>query len=93
MLKDLDRENTSAEHLSIILNYNKTKLLDRKNAIKKYIDFNKKYPEYNEQKEVFTTLTHSSIQIEHASDEVIVNNLYSQLLWFSGSGYLKSYGI
>lgn len=91
--KDIDKEKIIEEHSSIICNYNKTGFLDRENAIEKYIAFNKKYYEYYSKKEVIITATNTSIKINDATNDVIIDNLKSQLLWLTGSDYLKRLGI
>ena len=84
LFKDIDKDKIISEHHSIIQNYNKTGFLDRENAINKYIDFNRKYPEYNSKKEIVATVTNSSIKIDFATNDVIVDNLKAQLSWLVG---------
>lgn len=91
--KDTDKEKTIAEHTLIILNYKKTGLLDRENAIAKFKDFNTKYPDYNISQTTVNIMKNTLIHIESATDDVIAGNLYSQLSWLVDSEYLKTLGI
>lgn len=84
LFKDIDKDKIIIEHHSIIQNYNKTGFLDRENAINKYIDFNRKYTEYNSKKEIVAAVTNSSIKIDFATNDVIIDNLKAQLSWLVG---------
>ena len=87
--KDIDKEITVAEHASIIQNYRKTRFLDRDNAIKKYTDFNKKYPDFHNLQKSAGIITNNFIKFEDATNDVIAENLHSQILWLVGADYLK----
>ena len=89
--KDNEKDKTIAEHATIIINYKKTSLLDRQYAIEKYKEFNRKYPDFNIQQTNANLITNNIIRIDDASNDVIVGNLYSQLLWLAGLDYLKAF--
>ena len=92
-LNAIDNQKTIAEHTAIILTYQNTGILDKENAIKKYKDFNLMHQDYYAAMKIETCLTNTSINIEDAPSNVIINNLSAQLLWLAGEKYLKTMGI
>ena len=89
-LNAIDTQKTIAEHTAIILNYKNTGFLDKVNAIKKYKDFNIIHPDYYATISSASLVSSQLINIEDASTEVIIRNIYSQLLWLTGEEYLKT---
>ena len=69
---------TIKEHITNIFNYKNYDVLDRDDAIEKYKKFNREHPNYNKWK---CTICGTLIPFEQASNEIIVNNIYSQLLY------------
>lgn len=82
--KKIDEAKTTSEHEAIILKYQKTGVLDRDDAIKKYKDFNSAHPEYYASMTVAATASGSSVPIDNVSDNVIVGNLQAQLAYLTG---------
>ena len=80
-----DESKTIAEHSAIISKYQATGFLDRQDAIKKYRNFNAKYQDFYVRYEAINVASNSSISIQDASDNVIVDNLRVQLAWLTGT--------
>lgn len=93
ILQTIERQKAIAEHISIILNYQYTNLLDREKAIEIYKKFNLTHADYNIMMNTEAAVTNSLIQIDSATDEVIVDNLKKQALWAMGEEYLINLGI
>ena len=79
-----DESKTIAEHSVIINKYQATGFLNRQDAIKKYQNFNAKYQDFYVRYEAINVASNSSISIQDASDNVIVDNLRVQLAWLTG---------
>lgn len=82
-----------AEHISIIRDYQQTGLFDRPKALEIYKKFNLENADYCVLMNTTAAATNSSIQIDSASDQILVDNLISQALWAVGKEVLASMGI
>ena len=91
--QSIEGKKSIAEHVSIILSYQHTRLLDRKKAIEVYKTFNFTHADYNTLMNTTATVTNSLIQIDSAPDDVVVENLKKQVLWAIGEEYLRNSGI
>ncbi len=80
----MDREKTIIEHEKIISNYERDRTLNRQDAIKKYIAFNSKYPEYRQTLNFTATITNTLDSVQNLSDDKLILNIKAQLLWLSG---------
>lgn len=87
------KTNSVAEHVSIIRIYQQTGLLDKAKAIEVYRKFNYEHKDYYAAMNTTAAATNSSIQIDSASDQILVDNLISQALWAVGKESLLSMGI
>lgn len=88
--EEKDDATTAAEHTKIILHYLQTGYLDRDDAIKKYVKFNKDHPDYYIPMETSSAITGTSICIQDAPDKVIVDNLNQQLFFLTGKNLLEN---
>ncbi len=86
----IEGKKSIAEHVSIILSYQHTGLLDRKKAIDVYKTFNFTHADYNIIMNTTAAVTNSLIQIDLAPDNVIIENLKKQALWAMGEEYLRN---
>jgi len=91
--QSIEGKKSIAEHVSIILSYQHTGLLDRKKAIEVYKTFNFTHADYNTLMNTTATVTNSLIQIDSAPDDVVVENLKKQALWAMEEEYLRNSGI
>lgn len=89
----VEKAKSIAEHISIIRDYQQTGLFDRPKALEIYKKFNLENADYCVLMNTRATATNSSIQIDSASDQILVDNLISQALWAGGKEVLASVGI
>jgi hypothetical protein len=93
ILQNIDKTKSIAEHILIILKYQQTGLFDRAKALEVYKSFNLIHSDYNILMNETAAATNSRIQIDSATDEIIVENLKRQAVWSVGADYLKNIGI
>ena len=93
IFQNIDKTKSMAEHILIILKYQQTGLFDRAKALEVYKSFNLTHEDYNIFMNETAAATNSLIQIDSATDEIIVENLKRQALWAVGADYLKNIGI
>lgn len=79
-----EKTKSVAEHISIIRDYQQTGLFDRPKALEIYKKFNLENADYCVLMNTTAAATNSSIQIDSASDKIIVENLKRQALWVVG---------
>lgn len=84
-----DDAKTAAEHEFIILKYQKTRYLDREDAIKKYKDFNTNHPEYYLPMRTNTISKGTAVLIDEVSNDTIVDNLNQQLRYLISKNLLE----
>lgn len=89
----VEKAKSIAEHISIIRDYQQTGLFDRPKALEIYKKFNLENADYCVLMNTTAAATNSSIQIDSASDQILVDNLISQALWAVGKEVLASMGI
>ena len=89
----VEKAKSIAEHISIIRDYQQTGLFDRPKALEIYKKFNLENADYCVLMNTTAAATNSSIQIDSASDQILVDNLISQALWAVGKEVLASVGI
>ena len=83
--RDIEKEKTIIEHSKIINDYKKLGIINRDEAIKKYLDFNSKHPDYYSNLNLVTTISNTKIKITEADNDTIITNLEAQLLWLQGN--------
>ena len=93
IFQNIEKTKSIAEHISIILKYQHTGLFDRSKAIEVYKSFNLAHADYNIIMNTTTVVTNSLIQIDSATDEIIVENLKKQALWATSEECLRKLGI
>ena len=91
--QSVEKAKSIAEHISIIREYQQMGLLDRTKALEIYKKFNFEHDDYCVLMNTTAAATNSSIQIDSASDQILVDNLKSQALWAVGKEVLASMGI
>ena len=89
VIKYADDAVTIAEHEAIILKYINTGILDRDNAIKKYIEFEVKNPSYSSDIEKKRINGENIIPLENMSNDDIIINLNNQLKHLCGKNLLE----
>ena len=89
----VEKAKSIAEHISIIRDYQQTGLFDRPKALEIYKKFNLENADYCVLMNTTAAATNSSIQIDSASDKILVENLKRQALWAIGKDSLTSMGI
>lgn len=72
---------TIKEHITIIFNYKNFGVLNRDDAIEKYKKFNLNHPDYTITINGSAAICGTLIPFEQASNEIIVNNISSQLAY------------
>ncbi len=90
---NLEKAKSVAEHISIIFEYQQKSFLNKDKALEIYKTFNLAHPDYYAAVTAKATATNSLSLIDFASDEIIIQNLKSQLLWAVGEEYMKNTGI
>ena len=75
---------TIKEHITIIFNYKNYGVLDRDDAIEKYKKFNREHPDYHITINGSGAICGTLISFDQASNEIIINNISSQLLYLLG---------
>ena len=93
LFQTAEKTKSVAEHVSIIRIYQQTGLLDKAKAIEVYRKFNYEHQDYYAAMNTTAAATNSSIQIDSASDKILVENLKRQALWAVGKDPLTSIGI
>ena len=89
----VEKAKSIADHVSIICEYQQTGLFNRGKALEVYKKFNLEHTDYCVLMNTTAAATNSSIQIDSASDQSLVENLKRQALWAIGKEYLASMGI
>ena len=88
----VEKAKSIAEHISIIREYQQRGLLDRTKALEIYKKFNFEHEDYCTLMNATAAATNSSIQIDSASDQILVDNLKRQALWAVGEESLIEMG-
>ena len=88
----VEKAKSIAEHISIIREYQQMGLLDRTKALEIYKKFNFEHEDYCTLMNATAAATNSSIQIDSASDQILVDNLKRQALWAVGEESLIEMG-
>ena len=83
--RDIEKEKTIIEHSKIINDYKKLGIINRDEAIKKYLDFNSKHPDYYSNLNLVTTISNTKIKITEADNDTLIANLKAQILWLQGN--------
>ena len=88
----VEKAKSIAEHISIIREYQQSGLLDRTKALEIYKKFNFEHEDYCTLMNATAVATNSGIQIDSASDQILVDNLKRQALWAVGEESLIEMG-
>lgn len=88
----VEKTKSITEHISIIREYQQSGLLDRTKALEIYKKFNFEHEDYCTLMNTTAAATNSSIQIDSASDQILVDNLKRQALWAVGEESLIEMG-
>ena len=88
----VEKAKSIAEHISLIREYQQSGLLDRTKALEIYKKFNFEHEDYCTLMNATAAATNSSIQIDSASDQILVDNLKRQALWAVGEESLIEMG-
>lgn len=88
----VEKAKSIAEHISIIREYQQRGLLDRTKALEIYKKFNFEHEDYCTLMNATAVATNSGIQIDSASDQILVDNLKRQALWAVGEESLIEMG-
>lgn len=80
----IDDSKTIAEYKAIIFQYRNFGVLNRSDAIEKYKKFNSDHPEYCAAMTVATTVSGTATSIDQVTNDVIIDNLCTQLLYLTG---------
>lgn len=88
-----EKTKSIAEHISIIREYQQSGLLDRTKALEIYKKFNFEHEDYCTLMNATAAATNSSIQIDSAGDQILVDNLKRQALWAVGEESLIEMGV
>ena len=89
----VEKAKSIAEHISIIREYQQRGLLDRTKALEIYKKFNFEHEDYCTLMNATAAATNSSIQIDSAGDQILVDNLKRQALWAVGEESLIEMGV
>ena len=89
----VEKAKSIAEHISIIREYQQRGLLDRTKALEIYKNFNFEHEDYCTLMNATAAATNSSIQIDSAGDQILVDNLKRQALWAVGEESLIEMGV
>ena len=89
----VEKAKSIAEHISLIREYQQSGLLDRTKALEIYKKFNFEHEDYCTLMNATAAATNSSIQIDSASDQILVDNLKRQALWAVGEESLIEMGV
>ena len=79
--RDIEKEKTIIQHSKIINDYKNLGIINRDEAIKKYLDFNSKHQDYYSNLNLVTTISNTKIKITEADNDTLIVNLEAQLLW------------
>lgn len=88
----VEKAKSIAEHISLIREYQQSGLLDRTKALEIYKKFNFEHEDYCTLMNATAAATNSCIQIDSASDQILVDNLKRQALWAVGEESLIEMG-
>ena len=88
----VEKAKSIAEHISLIREYQQSGLLDRTKALEIYKKFNFEHEDYCTLMNATAVATNSSIQIDSAGDQILVDNLKRQALWAVGEESLIEMG-
>ena len=83
--RDIEKEKTIIEHSKIINDYKNLGIINRDEAIKKYLDFNSNHPDYYLNLNLVTTISNTKIKITEADNDTLIANLKAQILWLQGN--------
>ena len=89
----VEKAKSIAEHISLIREYQQSGLLDRTKVLEIYKKFNFEHEDYCTLMNATAAATNSSIQIDSASDQILVDNLKRQALWAVGEESLIEMGV
>ena len=89
----VEKAKSIAEHISLIREYQQSGLLDRTKALEIYKKFNFEHEDYCTLMNATAAATNSSIQIDSAGDQILVDNLKRQALWAVGEKSLIEMGV
>ena len=89
----VEKAKSITEHISLIREYQQSGLLDRTKALEIYKKFNFEHEDYCTLMNATAAATNSSIQIDSASDQILVDNLKRQALWAVGEESLIEMGV
>ena len=89
----VEKAKSITEHISIIREYQQSGLLDRTKALEIYKKFNFEHEDYCTLMNATAAATNSSIQIDSAGDQILVDNLKRQALWAVGEESLIEMGV
>ena len=89
----VEKTKSITEHISIIREYQQSGLLDRTKALEIYKKFNFEHEDYCTLMNATAAATNSSIQIDSAGDQILVDNLKRQALWAVGEESLIEMGV
>lgn len=89
----VEKAKSIAEHISLIREYQQSGLLDRTKALEIYKKFNFEHEDYCTLMNATAAATNSSIQIDSAGDQILVDNLKRQALWAVGEESLIEMGV
>ena len=73
-LQNIENAKSIAEHISIILTYQNTGLLDRARAVEVYKSFNLAHSDYIIFMNTKAVITNTLIQIDSVTDRTIIDN-------------------
>lgn len=88
----VEKAKSIAEHISLIREYQQSGLLDRTKALEIYKKFNFEHEDYCTLMNATAVATNFGIQIDSASDQILVDNLKRQALWAVGEESLIEMG-
>ena len=89
----VEKTKSIAEHISVIREYQQRGLLDRTKALEIYKKFNFEHDDYCMLMNATAAATNSGIQIDSASNQILVDNLKRQALWAVGEESLIEMGV
>ncbi|MBO5606519.1 MAG: hypothetical protein J5930_01345 [Treponema sp.] len=89
----VEKAKSISEHISVIREYQQRGLLDRTKALEIYKKFNFEHDDYCILMNATAAATNSGIQIDSASNQILVDNLKRQALCAVGEESLIEMGV